>query len=203
MKQADAARRLGVSQSMVSRWCRGEAAPEPENCRKLAVLFGVDERAVLEMAGHLTVTGATSSHPSLSDRVEEAARRLRSIEEDYEALPVIGTAGAGRARGGDDEILWKPRRRRNLPGNRFAVEVRGDCLSPQINSGDIVIVDPDLSWRPGQIVAIRFDGAHQVKRLVEANGRIVVESNDGRFELAADEDRIVGVVVAYVHEFDW
>ena len=42
----DVARRLGVSESIVSRWERGERVPQPANQQRLAEFFGVSVEAI-------------------------------------------------------------------------------------------------------------------------------------------------------------
>jgi len=202
--QAALARAIGVDGAAINRWINRGLKPRPANCKRLAEFLGVDYSEVMRRAGHpsLDEEEGREARP-LSEAVTRAARWLREIEHDYEALPVLGGASAGRGRSIDDEVLWKPKRRRRLPGNRFAVEVRGDCLSPTINDGDMIVVDPDVSRRPGQLVAVRSDGEHHVKRLVSMTDGLVLESNEGQMTMRADDTHIAGVVIAYWHEFDW
>ena len=80
MKQAAVAREIGVVQSMVSRWLRGLAVPEPDNCRRLARLFGESELVVLAMAGHLSRADAPMPERSLADLARELLVRLQGIE---------------------------------------------------------------------------------------------------------------------------
>jgi transcriptional regulator with XRE-family HTH domain len=50
--QSDAARKLGVSSGVVSRWYRGDRLPDPKSCDLIADLFVVPVDMVLELAGH-------------------------------------------------------------------------------------------------------------------------------------------------------
>lgn len=77
MKQQDLAERVGVEQTMVSRWLRGLAVPTPENCAIVADLFGSKANHVWYLAGYLKEPPAE----------EEVANR--AIEEAYSQIAQI------------------------------------------------------------------------------------------------------------------
>ena len=201
------AKAAGVSPAVIDKAINRHATLSPESCRKLAPWLSVSEDELLALAGHKSTPATAPKPPPMSDLAGMLARRLREIETDYEALPVVGTAAAGRGRGGGppDEILWTPRKRRRLGGRRFAVEVRGGCMAPLINPGDMAVIDPDVSWRAGQLVALALDEGHQIKRVGAVDeAAITLESlNEPPLRVPLHEADIRGVVIAYWHEFDW
>lgn len=51
-RQADLARRAGISTTAISNWISGQRVPDPQMCDVLADVFRVDLDFVLELAGH-------------------------------------------------------------------------------------------------------------------------------------------------------
>lgn len=52
MTAADLARRIGVGNSTVTMWLRGERVPAPASCRKIAEALDLSDDVVLVAAGH-------------------------------------------------------------------------------------------------------------------------------------------------------
>lgn len=198
MKQADLARRIGVAQSAISRWKRGESMPEPSNCRELARVFGVPEAEVLRRAGHLTGSGTLyeqQPEPSLEELLATALRKARE-QPEYVSIPITGEGHAGRKGVSNDDVVTAPLKfLKKLPANQQALYVVGDCLAPKIEEGDVVIVDPDIPWEVGKTIAIRLRGGVEVKRILRKNGRLVLSSNYGEPTIDDHDARVVGVVI--------
>ena len=99
----------------------------------------------------------------------------------------------------------------------YLLDVRGNCMSPDLEDGDLALVSPALDPEPGQLVALEKEGNQgYAKRLVEAIShfllpqyaspenemvaRVVVEMNEPRQCLSARADKfksirpIVGVI---------
>ena len=54
LSQNQAAKRMGIQQSALSRWILGQSgAPTVENCRAIADFLGMDLLEVMELAGHV------------------------------------------------------------------------------------------------------------------------------------------------------
>lgn len=97
MKQAAVAREIGVGQSMVSRWRRGESVPSSANCKRLARLFGESEQVVLALAGHLSEANAPAPERSLTDLVAELAERIRELEATTASPAALARQGSERS----------------------------------------------------------------------------------------------------------
>jgi transcriptional regulator with XRE-family HTH domain len=70
---AQAARRLGVSQSQVSRWRRGEGGISLENLERIHAVFGVELAYLKQLAG------LRSSHPTVTlDDIEAERQKYRA-----------------------------------------------------------------------------------------------------------------------------
>ncbi|MGH8500569.1 MAG: LexA family protein, partial [Methylococcales bacterium] len=65
----------------------------------------------------------------------------------------------------------------DLKGKRlFALKVKNDCMEPEFKHGDIIIVDPDVSWENGDYVVARLnhDDEATFKQLKIYKTRIVL-----------------------------
>lgn len=180
---------MGVTQGTVSRWANGGDLTA-DRIPLLASLLQVSiEHLVRRIGGEEVVEG-------------------RWIDEDqagYEWVPITGAAAAGQDRSvsSDDYVILPRRHTRRYPGRRQSLEVRGDCLAPEIAPGSQVVVDPDLPWRPGQRIALKANGGVHVKILVSlADGRLVLTSNHGELVLPDSDARILGVVIASQRFFE-
>ena len=89
----------------------------------------------------------------------------------------------------------------------FGIRVEGDSMSPLLNSGDLVLVDPRAPIKPGDIVLARHPFRSSVrilKRLisVEADGRLYLtgdnpnESSDSRSFGTVSSADLLGKVIA-------
>lgn len=164
MKQADAARRLNVSQSMVSRWLRGEAVPEPESCRKLARLFGESEQAVLAMAGHMS-EAPPSGRPASRDDLLDRLLAVDAIEVPVHEVSASATPHRELFSGEPADFRYLPARRNYRRGRVRAIKVVGDCLEPLLHDGDEVFVDTQAEAAAGDVVAAVVGEALHIKEL--------------------------------------
>jgi transcriptional regulator with XRE-family HTH domain len=183
--------------------------PATDTCIRLAPFLGVSEDDLLELAGHKSAADTPPRVRSVAELAAELARRAQELERQVQELrsaselliievPVTAEASASRGRtvSPDDVSYWGARKVDKLPGNQQALRVVGDCLDPQVRSGDIVLVDPDIPWRVGQTIAIRVDGGCQVKRLLKINGQLTLDSRHGQMVIDDEDARIAGVVIA-------
>lgn len=95
---ADLNRQSGLSQSLISRWLRGETAPGVDNARILASAFRRPLLEVLVAAGILTDKEArqkvtTARADALSDDELVAEVRRRMAERDIDKPPASKDAG--------------------------------------------------------------------------------------------------------------
>jgi len=74
------ARRIGMSQTSISRYLEGTLTPSPKTCHKLAAALGADLRKVMQLAGHLP-----SPLPTVEGE-EEAITILRSLSTDTRTI---------------------------------------------------------------------------------------------------------------------
>jgi SOS-response transcriptional repressor LexA len=75
----------------------------------------------------------------------------------------------------------------DVPGKRtFAVTVKDDSMQPLFSEGDIVFVNPDLSWEPGHFVVVKAKHSKPMqaflRQLNVIGGRAVLHALNRRYE---------------------
>lgn len=190
MSQASFARKVGVADSLISRWRRGITRPTPEMLRRVAEASEgrVTYEDLLEAAGYLERKWDVDSH-------------YYDEKTKYLFVPLLGTI-----RGGDP--MWMEQDVEGylgvdasiLRGEGFALRVSGDSMSgDRIQDGDIVIVRRQDYIDPGDIAVVSIDGEEAtIKRVRFVDGKaILVPSNPAYEPIIVDASlvRILGKVV--------
>jgi hypothetical protein len=167
------AEKLGVSKAYVNALMTGKKAFGKSQAAKWSSEFGISASWLLTGDGDMFTT-------SSSDKQSEVKRE----EEEYELLPRI-TEDKGRPYydvdflGGYGEFADDPASAPVAymidypPYNKegvFYMNVRGDSMSPEINSGDLVALRPIEAWYDflllGKVYAIvTLSGQRTIKRL--------------------------------------
>lgn len=167
------AEKLGVSKAYVNALMTGKKAFGKSQAAKWSSEFGISASWLLTGDGDMFTT-------SSSDEQGEVKR----VEEEYELLPRI-TYDKGRPYydvdflGGYGEFADDPASAPVTymidypPYNKegvFYMNVRGDSMSPEINSGDLVALRPIEAWYDflllGKVYAIvTLSGQRTIKRL--------------------------------------
>lgn len=138
LRQEDVATKFKVTVQAVSGWERGASRPDIEKLAELAELYGVELNVLLG-----------------TDRA--FAGRHTNAE-----IPVISHVQAGN---------WTPISDPTMPGhadryigcdspagvNAFALEITGTSMLPRFSPGDVVVIDPDVEWQPGDFVVAKLD----------------------------------------------
>ena len=132
---------------------------------------------------------------AISPSIAESAKRASEMTgKDFapraptgRAIPLVGLVRAGLPTSpGDlvyDDCIVTDRDGDDL----FALRVSGDSMSPDLSDGDVVIVDPHIHPRPGDIVIARVDNedAATIKRYAL---RGVDDYGRDRFDLIPSND---------------
>lgn len=125
-------------------------------------------------------------------------------QEQIEVLPVYSDIAAGAPieviEGVQDEfklpsdLLYHHKRSYVLP-------VQGDSMiGADISDGDWVIIEPD-SGRNGEIVAVYYKGAITLKRIVKEEGRILLISENEKYQpiiIEEDDFRVMGRLIGVI-----
>ena len=116
-------------------------------------------------------------------------------------IPVIGTVAAGTP------ILAQENIEGYLPwggdNSCFALQVKGDSMiDAGILSGDKVIVRPQPTAEPGEIVVALFEDEATVKRLSRKDGQVwLLPENPAYSPIDGREAQIIGKVCAVYREY--
>ena len=167
LTQNAVAKAVGVSRAAVTQWENGLTKPKGEYIHALAKLYGCTTGYIL----HGEDSGVGNVIP--------APIGLRQI-------PIISYVQAGcwtesiecRSMDGSIETINADL---DLGSMAFALSVRGDSMAPEIQEGDVVVIDPDVDPLPGDIVAAK-NGSHEAT-LKQFRPRGTNEQGQEYFEL--------------------
>lgn len=182
--QEQLARKLNVTQGVVSHWEVGSHLPGTAQMIQLAQIFGVP----------------------LDSLTDDSPRRdLDSIQVIRNAVPIIGEIACGERVTPDTT----PEGYADLPdGVRadFALRCKGDSMAPTLRDGDLVLIRAQPEVEPGQIAAINIDGETTLKHVYRQPGGIALIAENPEYApvyISADADIIIhGLAVGYVRIFD-
>jgi len=184
LTQTEVAQRAGIKQPSVAALCSGgsKGTRYPE---ELALAIRAPVAWVLA-ANRGARPWRDLDHPDQSPQTGD----LRPAPADTRRIPIISYVQAGSfceavdayARGnGFDEMFIDAGLAAKLGPHAFALKVEGDSMRPDFNPGDIVVIDPDLPPRPGDIVVAKLgrESSATLKKYrdrgVDANGVRVIE----------------------------
>ena len=171
----------------------------PPTLAEVAKHFGYKNRATVQQhLGAIERKGYIRKSPKLSRGIE-----LTLEDKFFVPRPVLGEVAAGNPLtiypDAIDTIELPTVAR--VPGDSFLLRVKGDSLKDAyIFSGDIVIVNPNLEAKNGQIVVAILDDAAVVKRFYKKKNEIELISENPDYKPIVIERKntsfkLVGIVV--------
>jgi len=171
----------------------------PPTLAEVATKFGYRNRTTVQQhLGAIEKKGFIKKNPKLSRGIE-----LTLEEKFFVPKPVLGEVAAGNPLtiypDAIDTIELPTIAR--MPKDSFLLRVKGDSLKDAyIFNGDIVIVNPNLEPKNGQIVAAILGDAAVVKRFYKKKNEIELVSENPEYEPIIIERKntsfkLVGIVV--------
>ncbi|MFS1539523.1 MAG: S24 family peptidase [Candidatus Phlomobacter fragariae] len=143
---------LGKTQGAIAHWLNGRREPSIEDIAKIMKIIGIYEINL-------------NSDASVQEVKQDNIEFMEILKEG--SVPVVGEAVMGI----DGEFDMSE----NLAGylqifsadpKAFSVRVKGDSMFPRINSGEFVVIEPNLSIAAGDDVFVRTEqGKNMIKRL--------------------------------------
>lgn len=171
----------------------------PPTLAEIAVHFGYKNRSTVQQHLHaLEKKGFIKKNPKLSRAIE-----ITVEDKFFISRPVLGEVAAGNPLtiypDAIDTVELPTIAR--MPKDSFLLRVKGDSLKDAyIFSGDIVIVNPNLEPKNGQIIVAILDDAAVVKRFYKKKNEIeLVSENPDYKQIVIDKKyqsfKIVGIVI--------
>lgn len=167
LTQQEVATEVGVSRAAVALW-------ESNQSKTLKGQNLVRVARALNVTPDWLLTGRGSKHPiqlhpqdaASTGEIESVAIMVGKPHQDVRQIPVINYIQAGHPRevvdaysegDGFDTVGVDAQLAVRLGTYAFALEVSGESMLPDFKPGDIVIIDPDVQVRPGDIVVAKLD----------------------------------------------
>lgn len=158
---------VGRTKANVGHWEQGKHEPKLELIEAIAQATGYPA-------------------PFIGSSQEKFDANVKPAPPGTRAYPVISKIQAGRVKemacpyepgdgyavvyGDDDTSLWA-----------FFLEIEGDSMLPDFTEGDLVLIDPELTPRPGDFVAARNTNQEATFKKYRVRG--ITESGIDVFEL--------------------
>lgn len=171
----------------------------PPTLADVAKHFGYKNRATVQQHfASIEKKGYIKKNPKLSRGIE-----LTLEDKFFVPKPILGEVAAGNPLTiypDSTDTVQLPTIAR-MPQDSFLLKVKGDSLKDAyIFSGDIVIVNPNLEAKNGQIVVAILDDAAVVKRFYKKRSEIeLVSENPDYKTIVIDKKyasfKVVGIVV--------
>ena len=142
--QSELSKALCVNQATISKWESGTSFPDYQTLVKIAKYYKVSTDYLLDEESH----SAAKKIPVLG--ISPAGIPIEAVENiiDYE------------------EISYSL----SKTGNFFALKVRGDSMSPQIEENDILIIKQQEDAENGAICVVMVGSEATVKRIKKESG---------------------------------
>lgn len=181
------AERIGVSHQSVQSWETGKSAPKNKRLQQIAQALGTTREYLIGF----------SDYPELIEVDEPGAR-----------VPVISWVKAGNMEqivdiyepGVAEEFTFTHAR---VKRHTFALRVEGDSMSPVLNPGMIVVVEPDMQPTPGHYVVARYQGMATLKQLSSDGIDWYLKPANPEYPTrrVTEDIEIIGVVVEATQKF--
>lgn len=180
---------LKVGQATISQWESGRQEPNPAQRKKLCKYFGLSEA---EFFGF-------------------EIDKLIDKKSPVQKIPLISWISANRFAdvadpfppGVADDFVYST----NKGGNMFALKVINDCMVPEFQEGDIIIVKPNVNISNGDFVVIRDTKNDQAtfKQYKKYGDRTILHPLNPKYQdIELDHDEryeIIGKVVEKVKKY--
>lgn len=172
------AMKSGLKRARIANWETGQRQqPRADALMKLARAFHVAVEELYEAAGYQV----DREVPRHVETPEEILERLRLAQP--ESIPVYRDFHAGQEHAEPIEYIYRSPSR-GVKGNIEAYNVHGYCMEPEINDGNIVVVDHDLPGEAGDIVLCLVNDEVIVGRLRLEKDELWLQNNEEKIRLA-------------------
>lgn len=191
--QADLAKYLHISKSLISMYERNQRKPSYDILEGIADFFNVDMN---------TLTGKDTKYPS-SIGSKDISLPPGAFKPKLKKVPMLGYAAAGKPlENADNQFSYLMEASADYNVD-FCITIRGDSMvNAGINDGDIVFVRSQPVVENGQIACVEIDGNKVcIKRFYRTDNGVMLVSENPKYppmvfdESNCDDFRILGLAV--------
>lgn len=181
LSQAELGRRAGLPQTTISNYeNRPNTRPPADALVALGAALGVDWRTWFVEEAASRAEGGTAPAPSLEELVRQLQERVKEVRQPVR-IPVLNVSAHAHYEPGVPIDLERFGVVRYISGGEefegrdvWAVPVRGECLMPRVEDGDIAVFERGARPRPYDYVVAIHMGTLLVKRATVAEGRVLL-----------------------------
>jgi len=160
----------------------------------------------LEQGGWIRRDPNSARSIVVSPELLEVSGGVEAPLDPVRMVPLVGNVAAGQPITAVQDIEERlPVREDWLPVDErsFFLRVRGDSMAEAIQPGDLVLVEPRLEIRRGEIVVAMIDDEATVKRFYPEPERVVLRSDNPSYaDIVVSRDfRVVGRVSALIRKY--
>ncbi len=209
LSQKDFAKELKITQSVISDIENGRRGLSRNVLMALGTQFNVNASWILTGQGDMFMPRQISAFKSAEQAANNVNEALINAADSSDEAPIAQdihiassendirkngflvpileqglSAGKGQPLPDDDVpvgYIAVPKELKRYGDKLAALYVNGDSMEPTLQRGDLVVCD-SCGWDGEGIYALRMDGCGYVKRLARKPGKLVVISDNPKYE---------------------
>lgn len=201
LSQKEFAEKLGTSQGVISDIEHGRKGISRNVLLALGTEFNINATWVLTGEGDMflprqisafktaeqTINSVNEALIKNAESIDETITPPQKLNQNDFVVPILDqslSAGKGQILPDDDNpigYIAVPKELKRYGNKLAAIYVNGDSMEPTLQRGDLVVCD-SCGWDGDGIYALRMDGCGYVKRLARKPGKLVVISDNPKYE---------------------
>ena len=201
LSQKEFAEKLGTSQGVISDIEHGRKGISRNVLLALGTEFNINATWVLTGEGDMflprqisafktaeqTINSVNEALIKNAESIDETITPPQKLNQNDFVVPILDqslSAGKGQLLPDDDNpigYIAVPKELKRYGNKLAAIYVNGDSMEPTLQRGDLVVCDR-RGWDGDGIYALRMDGCGYVKRLARKPGKLVVISDNPKYE---------------------
>ena len=201
LSQKEFAEKLGTSQGVISDIEHGRKGISRNVLLALGTEFNINATWVLTGEGDMflprqisafktaeqTINSVNEALIKNAESIDETITPPQELNQNDFVVPILDqslSAGKGQPLPDDDNpigYIAVPKELKRYGNKLAAIYVNGDSMEPTLQRGDLVVCD-SCGWDGDGIYALRMDGCGYVKRLARKPGKLVVISDNPKYE---------------------
>lgn len=201
LSQKEFAEKLGTSQGVISDIEHGRKGISRNVLLALGTEFNINATWVLTGEGDMflprqisafktaeqTINSVNEAIIKNAESIDETITPPQELNQNDFVVPILDqslSAGKGQLLPDDDNpigYIAVPKELKRYGNKLAAIYVNGDSMEPTLQRGDLVVCD-SCGWDGDGIYALRMDGCGYVKRLARKPGKLVVISDNPKYE---------------------